>query len=56
MACALMARLGTPTLVLVHTKPLAEQWRQRIGDLLSGRPRKFVDVGGSGTGVVSSVG
>jgi hypothetical protein len=30
MACALIARLSTPTLVLVHTKPLAEQWWQRL--------------------------
>jgi superfamily II DNA or RNA helicase len=34
MACALIARLATPTLVLVHTKPLAEQWRQRLATFL----------------------
>jgi superfamily II DNA or RNA helicase len=28
MANALIARLCLPALVLVHTRPLAEQWRQ----------------------------
>lgn len=47
MACALIARLATPTLVLVHTKPLAEQWRQRLGDLLGLQKR---DIGQLGAG------
>jgi superfamily II DNA or RNA helicase len=47
MACALIARLATPTLVLVHTRPLAEQWRQRLGDLLGLQKR---DIGQLGAG------
>ncbi len=47
MACALIARLATPTLVLVHTKTLAEQWRQRLGDLL-GLPRREIGQLGAG--------
>jgi superfamily II DNA or RNA helicase len=47
MACALIARLATPTLVLVHTKPPAEQWRQRLGDLLGLQKR---DIGQLGAG------
>ena len=45
MACALIARLSTPTLVLVHTKPLAEQWRQRLTDLLGLDRRQIGQLG-----------
>lgn len=46
MGCALIARHGTPTLVLVHTKPLAEQWSQRLEDLLGLRRREIGHLGG----------
>lgn len=49
MACALIARIGTPTLVLVHTKPLAEQWRQRLGDLLGLKKREIGQLGAGRT-------
>lgn len=49
MACALIARLSTPTLVLVHTKPLAEQWRQRLGDLLGLDRRQIGQLGAGRT-------
>jgi superfamily II DNA or RNA helicase len=49
MACALIARLGTPTLVLVHTKPLAEQWHQRLGELLGLNKRQIGQLGGGRT-------
>jgi superfamily II DNA or RNA helicase len=49
MACALIARLATPTLVLVHTKPLAEQWRQRLGDLLGLQRREIGQLGAGRT-------
>jgi superfamily II DNA or RNA helicase len=45
MACALIARIATPTLVLVHTKPLAEQWRQRLGDFLGLTRRQIGQLG-----------
>jgi superfamily II DNA or RNA helicase len=58
MACALIARLATPTLVLVHTKTLAEQWRQRLGDLLGLQKREIGQLGAGRTrrsGVVDLV-
>jgi superfamily II DNA or RNA helicase len=45
MACALIARLATPTLILVHTKPLAEQWRQRLGTFLGLSRRQIGQLG-----------
>ncbi len=45
MACALIARIATPTLVLVHTKPLAEQWRQRLSDFLGLTRRQIGQLG-----------
>jgi superfamily II DNA or RNA helicase len=46
MACALMEKRATPTLVLVHTKPLAEQWRQRLGDILGLQKGEIGQLGG----------
>lgn len=34
VACALIARRKTPTLVLVHRQPLVEQWRSRLREFL----------------------
>jgi superfamily II DNA or RNA helicase len=45
MACALIERLSVPTLVLVHTKPLAEQWRERLIDLLGLAKREIGQLG-----------
>ena len=34
MACAIAAQRSVPTLILVHRKPLMEQWRMQIASLL----------------------
>ncbi len=46
MACALIARHGVPTLVLVDRKPLAEQWQGRLQEHLGLGRRQIGQVGG----------
>ncbi len=45
MALALIARRGQPALILVHTKELLHQWRERIAQFLG------VEAGGLGDGM-----
>jgi superfamily II DNA or RNA helicase len=52
MACAAVARLSVPTLVLVHTKPLLDQWRAQIQSLLDVKPGQFGGGRTRRTGVV----
>ena len=42
----LIARHQTPTLVLVHRRPLADQWRQRLNESLGLTPRQVGQTGG----------
>lgn len=46
MACALIARRDVPTLVLAHTKPLLDQWREALGEALTLTPRQIGQHGG----------
>ena len=55
MGCAVAAMRGLPTLVLAHRKPILDQWRVQITDLLGLPPREIGQVGGGKdrrTGVV----
>jgi superfamily II DNA or RNA helicase len=38
MGCAAIAQIGLPALVLVHTRPLLDQWRAQIQTLLGVKP------------------
>jgi superfamily II DNA or RNA helicase len=55
VGCALIAHHGVPTLVLVDRRPLADQWRDRLGQFLGLGRRELGQVGGGRdrlTGVV----
>ncbi len=55
MGCAVAARRGLPTLVLAHRKPILDQWRAQIADLLGLPPKEIGQIGGGRdrrTGVV----
>ncbi len=46
IGCALIATHQTPTIILVDRAPLAEQWRDRLGQFLSLKPRQIGQRGG----------
>jgi superfamily II DNA or RNA helicase len=45
MGCAVIAARNVPTLVLVHRKPLLEQWRAQVGATLGLSSKEIGDVG-----------
>ncbi len=58
IGCALIAAHQTPTLILVDRAPLAEQWRERLGQFLGLKPRQIGQLGGGRkrtTGIVDIV-
>ncbi len=46
MGCAIAATRGLPTLVLAHRKPILDQWRAQIADLLGLAPKEIGQIGG----------
>lgn len=46
MGCAVVAARNLPTLVLVHRKPLLDQWRQQLAQLLGLSPEDIGQIGG----------
>lgn len=49
MGCAVVAARNLPTLVLVHRKPLLDQWRQQLAQLLGLLPDDIGQIGGGRT-------
>ncbi len=47
MACAIIAKRKTPTLILVHRSPLMDQWRTQLSDLLGIDKKEIGVYGGS---------
>jgi superfamily II DNA or RNA helicase len=55
MGCYAVAERNVPTLILAHRKPILDQWRAQLGELLGLSPRLVGQVGGGRnrqTGVV----
>jgi superfamily II DNA or RNA helicase len=46
MGCYAIAERSVPTLILAHRKPILDQWRTQLGDLLGLSPRLVGQVGG----------
>ena len=46
MACYAVAARNVPTLILAHRKPILDQWRAQLGDLLGLSSRMIGQVGG----------
>ena len=46
MGCYILAERNLPTLILAHRKPILEQWRRQLGDLLSLPSRDIGQEGG----------
>ncbi len=46
MGCAVAAARSLPTLVLTHRKPLLDQWRAQIAELLGLPPKEIGQIGG----------
>jgi superfamily II DNA or RNA helicase len=46
MGCYAVAERNVPTLILTHRKPILDQWRTQLGDLLGLSPRLVGQVGG----------
>jgi superfamily II DNA or RNA helicase len=46
MGCAVASARGLPTLILAHRKPILDQWRTQIADLLGLAPKEIGQVGG----------
>jgi superfamily II DNA or RNA helicase len=46
MGCFVVAKRGLPTLILAHRKPILEQWRMRLMELLGLTSREIGQVGG----------
>jgi superfamily II DNA or RNA helicase len=49
MACAVVAARSVPTIVLVHRKPLVDQWRTQLTDLLDLPDAEVGQIGGGRT-------
>ena len=46
MGCYAVAERNVPTLILAHRKPILDQWRNQLGELLGLSPRLVGQVGG----------
>jgi len=55
MGCAVIAARRVPTLILVHRKPLMEQWRARLGEFLGLEKKQIGTLSADGSGKEAGV-